>query len=269
MIIKRKYCSNLYLEQKEYGILDPIKKRIKKSLIKGSNYYRNKYKMVSEELDQLDKNSIENKSLANKLIREADKRNIKVVDENKFKDLIRGGEDTLEKPSEATINQFKFFKQNPKILEENINTSFPNNSKENNKIIKRELLKVMNKVATGKPIVALSQKYTKGSNILAHEIGHEISRNSTGRMKKVSKKVDELEKLGDENLGIRDSLKMKRLKIKNENNANKNGEKVLKDINASKEELRQYKKYRKKALDTYKFAENSKILGKLSNKINS
>ena len=261
MIIKRKYYSNPTLEQKEYGLKNSIRKQLGKFVEKGSDYYRKKNNRLVEELD---KKLTENKPLANKLVREADKRGIKIIDNDNYKSITSiDASDAIDKPSKKLVDLAKNMKKNPKEVEKLNMETFGNLGEENNKILKRESLKVLNKVATESPIIALKQKYTKGSNIMAHEIGHEISRKSSGKAREITEKVD---KLG-ENPNIISTIKAQRLKIKNEKNANKNGEKLLKELGANKEELKEYKKYRKEALKTYKTAENSRILGKIADKI--
>lgn len=257
ILLREQYYSKLTLEQREYE----IRKTLGKLVSKGANYYKTKNNKLVKNLDNGLK---ENKSLANKLVREADKRNIKIIDKDNYKSITGiSASDTIDYPGKSLVDFANQIKKNPQEIKKINLGVFGDLGEENNKILKRKSLKVLNKISTEKPIIALKDKYTKGSNIIAHEIGHNINRNSPGKTKEIAEKLDNIIESPD----IIKSIKLKRLKIKNEKNANKNGEKLLKELGANKEELREYKKYRKEALKTYKTAENSKILDKLANKI--
>lgn len=255
IILREKYYSDLTLEQKEYGIKDIInklskntRKGVSKVVSKISESKKKQYKKADNMYEEFENSLPENRDLGRKLIREADKREVKVVDEDKFNFFTGNEGDFLSNTTEQSIKNAKEYLDYIDSID--------------NRDYKREARKVMRKILTGKPIISLSKKYKNSYNTLAHELGHKISRDSE-KGGKIARLSDSISDDGS----VLDSIKKRNLLIKNEKNANKEGEKLLKDLGASRKDLRNYRKSRKLALRTYKLGETSKIFDKISGSI--
>lgn len=249
IILRNSYLKSTTLEQREYGIRSIIKKNIDNlrnkagdKLVKLSKSQWRKNLLNNADYDLSEKAIPSNSKLANKLINVADKRGIKVLDKNKLPLAIgkkNDFTDYIDKPSSKTVERARNY---DKMIQ-----SDPN--------INKDIKEVNSAIASGKSILSLNRSSDKGYNVIAHEIGHNIRRN-TKRGKKLAEKVDRLK----EQDGLWNSIKRRFALIKHEQDANKEGRKLMKAVGATKIELKEYDKSRKRSIKTYKSAENSKIL---------
>lgn len=259
MIIKRKYYSNPTLKQKEYGLKSAIKKSIDKlrdklgdKLVEAS---KNKWrKNLIDNADSYfeDKATPRNKKLADNLIKEADKHGIKVLDNNKFSKALGTGDDVsdyIEKPSPETV--MKVREINEEIQKD------PRASK--------DMKDVFSAISSGKEILSVSDNADKKYNIISHEIGHKIRR-ETKKGRKLAEKVDKFKK-DEDRLGFIGSIKKRSAIIKHEQDANKEGRRLMKKAGATGKELRRYDKSRKLSTNTYRSAEDSKVLKNAAKKV--
>lgn len=106
----------------------------------------------------------------------------------------------------------------------------------------------------------------------SHELGHyQINTGQDKKAKKVYDKLRKLETKKDPNnfLGkIYKQNKKNKYTLKNENNASKNGLKILEKVGANKDELELAKEVYNKASESYKTSRKSRLLREVGDKIN-
>ena len=283
IVLKRQLYSQL--EQREYNIISDIYhsgiKRTKKKYIgrirrsagdkitKKLRNNRTKHARSDRKFEDIYENKKSDKVLGRKLAREANKRGIRIFDEDKVNSVFGDPPGRKGNAYIRTVND----ESRKRILDQAKNMSGRNQRKIGFHIGK-----------TGK-IINVTGKYDKDWDTIAHEIGHDM--NNDGKISKIIKRIDDRAsrpkkyKHDTHKSGIRNEIGSLMNSAKNklskllkdpaeyleERNAWKNAEKLLKRNGATEEQLKQLKETRNAALKTYKYNQKSRKLSNLRKKI--
>ena len=210
---------------------------------------------ANRKMDELAKQTASNKVLGRKLAKEANKRGIRVFDN-----------DLAAKNSPEVSKGSKIVELNKKRKKEIIDEMKYDEMLEGG--ISRDEKKVRNALINNKAVINLENSYDKNWDVLSHEIGHDMNKDGriSGAIRKLTdfkhKKYKGKSKVGSimnsakNKLGI--SLKNTQIpEYLEERNAWKNARKLMKRNGATKTQLEHFDKTREAALKTYK----TKIIG--------
>lgn len=271
VILRSNYYSSLTIEQREFGIKSVIRNLIDKMRDKTGDRIMKAYKKkkdsnyrFNEDYENFEKTIPENKELARKLVEEANKNNISVLDRNKFSEFInsrynKGRNYRLRKESYITKPD-KDFVNHAKIVEDAIKNSSPEELKEYG--FTPDIIESYKASASGNPIINLDRDVSKGYNILSHELGHELSKRS-----RIGKKISDLDHELEDKFGVLNRAKKRVISSLNEQNANYEGKKLLKRVGGTKNDLKIYNKSRAKALKVNNTAKTARLYRDLAEKI--
>lgn len=268
--LKRQLYSQYCLEQKEYGkITNILKSKYNKSIDKGIKFTRKLHKKKIDEINEL--SPIENKRLGIKLVKEANKKGIRVFDKDNARKIIGNvGKDSGKIKDGGNFIDLgeDVSKETKETIESVLPLIKPIISKNDYRMHK----KVLNELGKNRKLINLKTDYYKSNPTLAHEIGHRMNKDSKSRFEK---KVSEL--YNNPNSKITGNSKSIMNKIKDvyntgknsivtsleERNAWKNGIKLMKKNGASKEEIKIAKRRAKLGVSTYDLGNSEKLLNKL------
>lgn len=274
MIVKRKLCSDLVLEQRDYGLISAFKNGLKKykkfkadlKNIDNAIYENGRNAALTDEdlfYEGLKVNK--NKKLGRNIAREAHKNNIRVFDNNGYLKAADNYTPDLSMNISTGIDQ-KMRKEAKKDLKRK------DISRQTKKVAKT----ILNKKTKG--IVNLGGNYYDRPDIMAHEVGHLLNEKNlkTKVIRKLHKFVNNnLINIEDRRInGKKPRLFENEWETANrgaqailqpieEKNAWKNGIKLLENNGASKEEIDQAKKIADLAVDNYKSKDKFELFRKI------
>lgn len=266
IILKRMYYSEP--EQREYNIISDlyhsgakrtykkhvgkIKKKIETKLIKSARNQRSKADEDAKKVLELEKSLPENEELSSKLKEEASKRKVGIIDKNLYHSMfeINGGarEDAMHNVSKEIKDAVREEMSAP-----NFQYAPPN----------RKM--VYNKMLENDAIINLKSPESKGYLSIAHELGHDLNKDSNFIAKRIHNKAKDYYN-SSPNDNVRKRIAGRLITVREELNADKNARKLLKKQNVPEEIIDNYNKIRKSAIDNYKHSRNTEILKGIAKK---
>lgn len=297
IVLRRQLYSLVEEEERDYSILSDLWKKGKKGLIKKLNDKIKKYdtlssefngeaiKIENEELSKL----LEDKNLIDGLKEEAQKRNIGILGDSKFgrglnrmeqinlnnrikKALKNNGKDEDRENYQDLMKRLKELKENISNKDSTGINFLENNNIDLDEIKDSKDYKLSRKGDSLHDLVSELDKtktiigfggHIGPASTLTHEIGHYDNRH--GKFTKHISKIAENSKGDDSIFG---SVKRRIFQPIEENNAWKNGKKILKKRGATQEKLDVAENARKANLKSYKYSGNKDVLETIKRKLN-